>query len=213
LPYEHWSNATFLKHSSGPGGIHLSLDATIKSIYESYSCGKENFGFDRDFIVEVVASCPSNSCRFSNSFKGPPPPSSPYEQHHQNFAPPQPMNMNDYGISPTRSPLIMQQPPPVDISKINRPMTNQQITQQILQQQQQQQQQQNHRLNHQSIENLEKQRVMQTLDKKHYETVAAIIQANNQANQGLPNQMNPTANMMSQQIHHNKPPGMNDFSR
>lgn len=177
--------------TKGPGGIHLNLDATIKSIFESYSCGKENFGFDREFIVEVVSSCPSNSCRFTNPFKqGPSFEQQP--QHHQNFAPPPPMNMNEYGPTPTRSPLIMQ--PPVDPTKMNRPLTNQQITQQILQQ--------NHRINHQSIDNLEKQRVMQQLDKKHYETVAAIIQANSQANPVLPNQINPAANMMPQ-VHHN----------
>ena len=107
--------------------------------------------------------------------------------------------MNEYGISPTRSPLLMQ--PPVDPSKMNRPLTNQQITQQILQQQQ------NHRINHQSsIESLEKQRVLQQLDKKHYETVAAIIQANNQA---LPNQMSPAPSVMMQ-VH--KTPNM-DYSR
>lgn len=183
----------------GPGGIHLNLDATIKSIFESYSCGKENFGFDRDFIVEIVNQCPSNSCRFTNSFKPP-----PYEQHHQNFAPPPPPIINDYGISPTRSPLLMQ-PPVVDLSKMNRPLTNQQITQQLLQQQQQQS-----RINHQSIDSLEKQRVLQQLDKKHYETVAAIIQANNQANQALP--INPPPPNMMQQVHHNKPLNL-DYSR
>lgn len=92
--------------------------------------------------------------------------------------------------------------PPVDPSKMNRPLTNQQITQQILQQQQ------NHRINHQSsIDSLEKQRVMQQLDKKHYETVAAIIQANNQA---LPNQMSPAPPSVMMQVH--KTPNM-DYSR
>jgi hypothetical protein len=124
----------------------------------------------------VLSSCPSNTCRFS-SFKG----QQPFEQpqQHQNFVPP-PQNMNmDYG--PNRSPAMMQMQPPIDPTKMNRPLTNQQITQQILQQQQS-------RMN-QSIESLEKQRVMQQLDKKHYETVAAIVQANN--NLGLQNQMNP----------------------
>lgn len=85
----------------------------------------------------------------------------------------------DYG--PNRSPAaMMQMQPPIDPTKMNRPLTNQQITQQILQQQQS-------RMN-QSMESLEKQRVMQQLDKKHYETVAAIVQAN--SNLGIPNQMN-----------------------
>lgn len=115
------------------------------------------------------------------------------------------ITMNEYGISPTptRSPLIMQ--PPIDATKLSRPLTNQQITQQILQQQQ------NHRINHQSIENLEKQRVMQQLDKKHYETVAAIIQANTQANPVLPSQINPAASMIPQ-VHHNHSKTM-DFTR
>ncbi|KAL7028686.1 hypothetical protein ACKWTF_005952 [Chironomus riparius] len=176
LPYEHWANAIFLKHCSGIGGLHLNLDSTIKAVFESYSCGKDAFGFDRDFILEVLSSCPSNTCRFSpfkaqQQFEQP-------QQTHQNFAPPQP-NMNmDYG--PNRSPAMMQMQPPIDPSKMSRPLTNQQITQQIIQQQQS-------RMN-QSMESLEKQRVMQQLDKKHYETVAAIVQANN--NLGLPNQMN-----------------------
>lgn len=51
LPYEHFANAVILKHMAGPGGMHLSMDSTIKSVFESYSCGKNNFGFDRDFII------------------------------------------------------------------------------------------------------------------------------------------------------------------
>lgn len=185
---------------SGPGGLHLNLESSIKTIFDSYSCGKENFGFDRDFIIEVLNTCPSNSCRL---YKG----QQPFDQQHQNFQPPMNMNTMEYGISPTRSPLLMQPPVPVDPSKMNRPLTNQQITQQIIQQQQS-------RMNHQSIsmESLEKQRVMQQLDKKHYETVAAIVQANN--NLGLPNQMNiNTANMMPQvPLNHNHNKTM-DYSR
>lgn len=179
---------------AGPGGMHLSMDSTIKSVFESYSCGKDNFGFDRDFIIEVVNSCPSSSCRY---FKGQ---AIPYEQPpHQNFPPPQ-MNMNMDYISPTRqSPLLMQ--PPVnmnDPSKLNRSISNQHLTQQMMQ----------NRAMSQSMENLEKQRVMQQLDKKHFETVAAIVQANNSL--GLPTQpMVPTNNMMPQ-VHHNK---SMDYSR
>lgn len=183
---------------AGPGGMHLSIDSTIKSVFESYSCGKEAFGFDRDFIIEVVNSCPSSSCRY---FKGQQ--SVSYEQQppHQAF-PPSQMNM-DY-ISPTRqndvrqSPLLMQ-PPVHDPSKLNRSLANQHITQQMIQS----------RTMTQSMENLEKQRVMQQLDKKHFETVAAIVQANN--NLGLPNQpMVPAANMMPQVHQHTK---SMDYSR
>jgi hypothetical protein len=180
---------------SGPGGLHLNLESTIKAILvsvkihsrlihlkiarlskESYSCGKENFGFDRDFILEVLSTCPSSTCRFSSSYKTqqqqpqPPPPfdQQPIPSHHQNFA--QPMEYGSAHGTPTRSPLM----PPIDSAKINmsRPMTSQNITQQIIQQQQQ------HTRMNQSMESLEKQRVMQQLDKKHYETVAAIVQAN-----------------------------------
>lgn len=199
LPYEHFANAVILKHMAGPGGMHLSMDSTIKSVFESYSCGKDNFGFDRDFIIEVVNSCPSSSCRY---FKGQ---SVQYEQQpspHQNFPPPQ-MNMNMDYISPTRqSPLLMQ--PPVnmnDPSKINRSIGNQHLTQQMMQS----------RVMSQSMENLEKQRVMQQLDKKHFETVAAIVQANN--NLGLPNQpMVPASNMMPQ-VHHTKSMDYSRFAR
>lgn len=178
--------------------MHLTMDMTIKSVFESYSCGKDNFGFDRDFIIEVVNSCPSSSCRY---FKGQ---SVSYEQSsHQSFPPPQ-MNMNmnmDY-ISPTRqSPLLMQ--PPVNLndpSKHNRSISNQHLTQQMMHQQ--------NRAMSQSMENLEKQRVMQQLDKKHFETVQAIVQANNSL--GLPTQpIIPSSNMMPQ-IHHNK---SMDYSR
>lgn len=190
LPFEHFANAIILKHMSGINSNHLSLDATIKSVFESYSCGKENFGFDKDFIIEVVNSCPSTSCRY---FKGP---SVSYEQHPNFPPPPQQINM-DY-IPPTRqSPMLMQPPVMSDPSKIGRGLTNQQLTQQMIQQQ--------NRAMSQSMENLEKQRVMQQLDKKHFETVAAIVQANN--NLGLPTQpppMVPTAAMMQPQVHHNK---------
>lgn len=60
----------------------------------------------------------------------------------------------------------------------------------------------------QSMENLEKQRVMQQLDKKHFETVQAIVQANNSL--GLPTQPIIPNNNMMPQIHHNK---SMDYSR
>lgn len=175
---------------AGPGGMHLSMDSTIKSVFESYSCGKDNFGFDRDFIIEVVNSCPSSSCRY---YKGQ---AVPYEQPpHQTFPPPQ-MNMNMDYISPTRQSPLLMQPPVVnmnDQTKLNRSISNQHLTQQMMQ----------NRAMSQSMENLEKQRVMQQLDKKHFETVAAIVQANN--NLGLPSQpMVPATNMMPQ-VHHTKP--------
>lgn len=185
LPYEHFANAVILKHMAGPGGMHLSMDSTIKSVFESYSCGKNNFGFDRDFIIEVVNSCPSSSCRYYKSQTVP-----GYEQPttHQSFPPPQ-MNMNmDYSAPTRQSPLLMQPPPTLnDPTKLNRSLSNQHLTQQMMQ----------NRAMSQSMESLEKQRVMQQLDKKHFETVAAIVQANNSL--GLPSQpMDPT---MPQVLH------------
>ena len=194
LPYEHFANAVILKHMSGQHGMHLSMESTIKSVFESYSCGKEAFGFDRDFIIEVVNSCPSSSCRY---FKG----NSAYEQPppHQNFPPSQSMNMNvDYMSPPPRQSPLLMQPPVHDPSKLNRSLSNQHITQQMMQ----------NRAMSQSMENLEKQRVMQQLDKKHFETVAAIVQANN--NLGLPNQPMVPANNMMPQVHHTK---SMDYSR
>lgn len=193
LPYEHFANAVILKHMAGPGGMHLSMDSTIKSVFESYSCGKDNFGFDRDFIIEVVNSCPSSSCRY---YKGQ---SGPFEQQpqppHQNFPPPPAqlnMNMNVDYMSPTRqSPLLMQ--PPVnmnDPTKLNRSLNNPHMTQQMMQR----------GVMTQSMENLEKQRVMQQLDKKHFETVAAIVQANNSL--GLPSvPLVPATAMLPQVLH------------
>lgn len=189
LPYEHFANAVILKHMAGPGGMHLSMDSTIKSVFESYSCGKNNFGFDRDFIIEVVNSCPSSSCRY---YKGQTAPS--YDQPpHPNFQPPQ-MSMNMDYIAPTRqSPLLMQPPPTLnDPTKLNRSLSNQHLTQQMMQ----------NRAMSQSMESLEKQRVMQQLDKKHFETVAAIVQANNSL--GLPSQPIDSASNMMPQVHHNK---------
>jgi predicted nucleotide-binding protein (sugar kinase/HSP70/actin superfamily) len=109
-------------------------------------------------------------------------------------------------ISPTRSPLLMQ--PPIDPTKINRPLS-QQMTQQIIQQQ-------HNRMNHMN-ESLEKQRVMQQLDKKLHDTVAAVMQANHMQannNMGLQNQINnPSMNVnMMPHPNHNKPVSM-DYSR
>jgi hypothetical protein len=224
LPYEHFANAVILKHMAGANGMHLSMEATIKSVFESYSCGKENFGFDRDFIIEVVNSCPSTTCRYfkgqSSPFQheqGPPPP--PPLTPHQNFPPSQmaAVNLNMPNMSnqpPRQSPStmgLMQMQPPIHdptgaVLKQHRGLTNQQFTQQMMQ---------NRAAMSQSMESLEKQRVLQQLDKKHYETVAAIVQANNSL--GLSNQpmVSPMVSPMPQQIHHTKPPPppQMDYSR
>lgn len=220
LPYEHFANAVILKHMAGPGGMHLSMDATVKSVFDSYSCGKDNFGFDRDFIIEVVNSCPSSSCRYFkgqslSSFDVPVPPqhSSNLPPQHQNF-PPMPVNVNSMPNLPNPPPrqspssalgLMQMQPPihdPTAALKQHRGIGNQQFTQQMMQ----------NRVMSQSMESLEKQRVLQQLDKKHYETVAAIVQANNSL--GLTNQ--PMVPTMPPQMHktpQQPPPPQIDYSR
>ncbi|XP_052863573.1 uncharacterized protein LOC128270206 [Anopheles cruzii] len=64
LPYEHFANAVMLKHMSGPHGLHLSIEATVRAVMDSYTIGRENFGMEKEFIVEVVQSCPSPACRY-----------------------------------------------------------------------------------------------------------------------------------------------------
>lgn len=201
----------------GAGGMHLSIESTIKSVFESYSCGKENFGFDRDFIVEVVNSCPSSTCRYFkgpsiSSYEGPPPPqhASNIPTQHQNF-PPMPVNVNampnlpNPRQSPSSSLSMMQMQPPIDPTaamKQHRGITNQQFTQQLMQ----------NRAMSQSMESLEKKRVLQQLDKTHYETVAAIVQANNSL--GLSNQ--PIIPAMPPQMHkapQQPPPPQIDYAR
>jgi hypothetical protein len=31
---------------------------------ESYTVGRDNFGMEKDFIIEVVQNCPNPACRF-----------------------------------------------------------------------------------------------------------------------------------------------------
>lgn len=61
---EHFQNAVMLKHLSGPHGLHLSVEQTMRSVMESYTIGRENFGMEKEYIIEVVQSCPSSACRY-----------------------------------------------------------------------------------------------------------------------------------------------------
>uniref|UniRef100_A0A1B0B8G3 Uncharacterized protein n=1 Tax=Glossina palpalis gambiensis TaxID=67801 RepID=A0A1B0B8G3_9MUSC len=70
LPYEHFANAVMLKHMSGPHGLHLSVDATVRAVMESYTIGRENFGMEKEFIIEVVQSCPNAPCRYYKNHIG-----------------------------------------------------------------------------------------------------------------------------------------------
>ncbi|KAK7867016.1 hypothetical protein R5R35_006878 [Gryllus longicercus] len=64
LPYEHFANAVMLKHMNGPHGLHLGLESTIRAVMESYTIGREYFGMEKEFIVEVVQNCPNPACRY-----------------------------------------------------------------------------------------------------------------------------------------------------
>lgn len=71
LPFEHFANAVMLKHMSGPHGLHLSLDATMRAVIDSYTIGRDNFGMEKEFIMEVVNSCPNPACRYYKSHLNP----------------------------------------------------------------------------------------------------------------------------------------------
>lgn len=66
LPYEHFANAVMLKHMGAPGmhGMHLGLEGTIRAVMDSYTIGREYFGMEKEFIVEVVQNCPNPACRY-----------------------------------------------------------------------------------------------------------------------------------------------------
>ncbi|XP_066138635.1 uncharacterized protein [Euwallacea fornicatus] len=64
LPFEHFANAVMLKHMNGPHGLHLGVEATVRAVMESYTIGRENFGMEKEFIVEVVQNCPNPACRY-----------------------------------------------------------------------------------------------------------------------------------------------------
>lgn len=64
LPFEHFANAVMLKHMNGPHGLHLGLEATVRAVMESYTIGRENFGMEKEFIIEVVENCPNPACRY-----------------------------------------------------------------------------------------------------------------------------------------------------
>ena len=53
-----------LKHINGPHGMHLGLEGTIRAVMESYTIGRECFGMEKEFIIEVVQNCPNPACRY-----------------------------------------------------------------------------------------------------------------------------------------------------
>lgn len=194
LPFEHFANAVMLKHMSGPHGLHLSLEATIRAVVESYTIGRENFGMEKDFIIEVVQSCPSGGCRY-------------YKNHGHMGMPPIPpfIEQGPYGaLSPDfvqhmlPPPHPMSQTTEIDLTKSSSSSNSsqkkttqqhqQQITAAIIQQQNRAMAAQQSLEKFNSMSTMEKQRFLQQLDKKHYESIAnsshiqqqmqGIIQAN-----------------------------------
>ncbi|CAG9856551.1 unnamed protein product [Phyllotreta striolata] len=67
LPFEHFANAVMLKHMNGPHGLHLGVEATVRAVMDSYTIGRENFGMEKEFVIEVVQNCPNPACRYYKS--------------------------------------------------------------------------------------------------------------------------------------------------
>lgn len=230
LPYEHFANAVMLKHMTGPHGLHLSVEATVRAVVESYTIGRECFGMEKEFIIEVVQSCPNPACRYYKNHMGVGPPSSPfldagasfqmnseYMQQHQ----PQHMplslagggigvgdgdkagaggqldlSMGKSGRSDGPSSSATSSTSSAGSASTSARETRHSAAEKLAKQQQQQQlhqhqqqltaaimQQQNRAIAQQNLEKfgnlsaIEKQRVLQQLDKKHYEAVAAAAAA------------------------------------
>lgn len=66
LPYEQFANAVMMKHMiNGPHAPHLSLEGTVRAVMESFTIGRENFGMEKEFIIEVVQKyCLNTNCRY-----------------------------------------------------------------------------------------------------------------------------------------------------
>ncbi|XP_055685608.1 uncharacterized protein LOC129791450 [Lutzomyia longipalpis] len=195
LPFEHFANAVMLKHMSGPHGLHLSLEATVRAVMDSYTIGRENFGMEKEFIVEVVQSCPNPACRFYKNHLGTPyidqqfpgPGMNPeFLTHMSQMASTggasgttdlPGMEKGTSGGAAAQS-VVAQAAAAAAAkhAKQSQSQHQQQITAAIIQQQ-------NRAIAQQSLEKfgnmtaLEKQRVLQQLDKKHYDAVQQQVAA------------------------------------
>ena len=67
IPYEQFANAIMMKHLDGPHGLHLNPESTVRAVMESFTVGKESFGMEKEFILEMVQNCPNPSCRYYKS--------------------------------------------------------------------------------------------------------------------------------------------------
>lgn len=204
LPYEHFANAVMLKHMSGPHGLHLSVEATVRAVMESYTIGRENLGMEKEFIVEVVQSCPSPACRYYKGQIG----VGPFIDQSFNpgghinpdyLAHLQQLGQSGLDIGPVDAAKSMNSQ--VKMAKTPTPTQQQaQITAAIIQQQ-------NRAMAQQSLEkfgnlsNLDKQRVLQQLDKKHYEVAPHVASSNGTSALSSQNNMinNQQASMVQQQ--------------
>lgn len=199
LPYEHFANAVMLKHMSGPHGLHLSLEATMRAVMESYTIGRENFGMEKEFIIEVVQSCPSAACRYYKTHMGVSNPfmeqtfqaaqlNSEYMAHLPQMGQPNDIASALEATNAKVAQNLSTQNAAAQAKHLKSQQNQLQQQQQQVQQQQQQQQQQitaaiiqqqNRAIAQQSLEKfgnltpLEKQRVLQQFDKKHFEAVQA----------------------------------------
>ncbi|GAB0093451.1 uncharacterized protein DMENIID0001_085920 [Sergentomyia squamirostris] len=191
LPFEHFANAVMLKHMSGPHGLHLSLEATVRAVMDSYTIGRENFGMEKEFIVEVVQSCPNPACRFYKNHLGAPfiDQQFPAAGMNPDFLSHMSQMANTGGAAGANDlpgmdkagagsqSVVAQAAAAAAKHAKSQSQHQQQITAAIIQQQ-------NRAIAQQSLEKfgnmsaLEKQRVLQQLDKKHYESVQQQVAAN-----------------------------------
>lgn len=125
LPYEHFANAVMLKHMSGPHGLHLGLEATIRSVMESYTVGRDNFGMEKEFIIEVVQSCPNPACRYYKTHLGagvPPFMDAAFQSGQSNVDfmqhLPQPPIMGQKNVPSSQSSANASNTPIIDITKL-----------------------------------------------------------------------------------------------
>lgn len=205
LPYEHFANAVMLKHMTGPHGLHLSVEATVRAVIDSYTIGRENFGMEKEFIIEVVQSCPNPACRYYKNHLGVGPPfmdpaafqaaasqiNPDFMQHLPQMAAAADMSQLDISVkqqsqrhAKAQALLLQTQQQQQQQNQAQAAHVHAQQAQQqhhAQQQQQQQQitaaiiQQQNRAIAQQKLEKfgnmspMEKQRVLQQLDKKHYD--------------------------------------------
>lgn len=107
----------------------------MRAVIDSYSIGRDNFGMEKEFILEVVNSCPNPACRYYKSHLN------PFEGGTGTGVP----STGVTGSNPSSSSGSPSVPPPsnlsleiaTDLAKNSQLMKQQQLTQQQLKVQQQ----------------------------------------------------------------------------